>query len=181
MPHVSVLCTCKTCGEEYYEERYFSGKGCAKRAREWREWADGQFDECPICHKARIEKEHRLANEAAAKAAKEAGLPALIGSVKQIAWAETIRQQKLAEMDKAMNRIKQHYSEDSLNNLENAEYLRKKMSVYSFIIADIINENSASWWIDNRCFDGSKLILHRYIGIKSRLDEFIESHSERNE
>lgn len=46
---------------------------------------------CYECYKAKQAKQRAAESQAAAEAAKSAGLPALTGSEKQVAWAETIR------------------------------------------------------------------------------------------
>jgi hypothetical protein len=46
---------------------------------------------CYECYKARQAEKHAAESNAAAEAAQSSGLPALSGSEKQIAWAETIR------------------------------------------------------------------------------------------
>ena len=80
---------CNQCGQNHRVQMYGPHK-----QRDWKvaNWS-GICEECSSKNKA----------EATAKAedsAKEKGLPALTGSEKQIAWAETIRAKKLAGLEK---------------------------------------------------------------------------------
>ena len=59
--------------------------------RQWK--ADRQFEKmCEECWKKHLKEKRQKENEEAEKLAKEMELPELIGSPKQIAWANTIRQ-----------------------------------------------------------------------------------------
>lgn len=53
---------------------------------------------CPECYSAKLAADRAAASAAAAEQAKATGLPALTGSAKQIAWAETIRAKAVAEL-----------------------------------------------------------------------------------
>ena len=58
-------------------------------------WHQTEAHICPVC-----QDKHRAADNAASAAANEAaGLPALSGSDKQVAWAETIRKATLERLD----------------------------------------------------------------------------------
>lgn len=79
---------CPSCGSSYQVSLFGNHKD-----REWKleNW-DWTCDECK-------EKERQEANAQAAAANADAGLPPLTGSKKQIAWAETIRKQKITHIE----------------------------------------------------------------------------------
>ena len=54
---------------------------------------------CPDCERASFDAARKAESEASAKANADAGLPALEGTPKQIAWAESIRASALAHPD----------------------------------------------------------------------------------
>lgn len=116
---------CPVCGAGYEVQLY--GKGSD---REWRleNW-DWTCDECK--EKARQEE-----NAKAAAANVAAGLPALTGTEKMIAWAEMIRKQKLATLDEEIGQRPITPDVDK-PRLELA-------------IANLKNRTAARWWIDNR-------------------------------
>lgn len=68
------------------------------RNRQWK--MDKEFSKlCPDCYKKQLEQEREMANLEALKKAKEMDLPQLIGSPKQIAWANTLRQEFIEVFD----------------------------------------------------------------------------------
>lgn len=87
MAKATALCTCAFCGAKFEKIAY---KASRREADEWAAWAAKNFDQCPNCY-----KEGERAN--AKEAAESAGLPALVGSPKQIAWAEGIRSKLWAQ------------------------------------------------------------------------------------
>ena len=93
---------------------------------------------CEDCYKAEQNAKHAAENAAAAKANKAAALPELTGTPKQIAWAESIRAAKIAELDGIMK-------PDAANG-EYPEIYAQCMD----IINAVKNQTSASYWIDNR-------------------------------
>ena len=117
--------TCPKCESTYTVQLHGPG-----RDREWKlENFDWTCDECK-------EKTRQEENRKVAEANAGAGLPALTGSDKQIAWAETIRKQKIATID----------------NLIACNDLSPTIDKERFFIAleTIKNNTSARWWIDNR-------------------------------
>ena len=55
--------------------------------------------ECADCYQARKDRERAAASAQASEANTRSGLPALTGSPKQVAWAETIRAKKIADAE----------------------------------------------------------------------------------
>jgi hypothetical protein len=123
-----------SCGHSEVIQLY--GK-CSEREKRI-SWLEQRI--CPQCFKKEKEEEKRIANEQAAKEAKEKGLPNLIGSIKQIAWAETIRKNALSS---SSNQVLENYipkDEKEKVLYEKAKELRKYLET----------EISSKWWIDNR-------------------------------
>lgn len=116
---------CPKCNTSYTVQLYGPG-----RDREWKlENFDWTCDDCK--EKARQEE-----NQKAAAANADAGLPALTGSEKQIAWAETIRKQKISTLEEALTHRGISHSLDK--------------DRFHASVAAIKNNSSARWWIDNR-------------------------------
>ena len=97
---------------------------------------------CPDCYAAKLEAERAEESAAAAEAAKDAGLPALTGSEKQIAWAESIRAKQVAELselDKALATAPAK-TPDQLDAVR----------IGREVVADMIARTSAKDWIEGR-------------------------------
>ena len=90
MAKATIKTTCKKCGEKVIKS---ATKYNRADANNWEVWAEGQDWLCDKCKKAEIQEQRAAKNEAAAIKADIMGLPKLEGSDKQIAWAETIRQE----------------------------------------------------------------------------------------
>ena len=93
---------------------------------------------CPDCYRAEKEKEREQENERAETLAKSLGFSELEGSVKQVAWATTIRQK----------------------TYENFCKMGTPHPIYGYaLIAEAISlEGSAKWWIDNRQVDFLRIL-----------------------
>ena len=124
MAKATIECTCPECGA-----KHAWSVTCYNR-READNWEQYHADEattrlCPECY--------RKARNAAATAAGEAAaaannLPALEGTEKQIAWAQSIRGKAVDCIDKA----------------------DLKDGVRPYLIAAVAAHTEARWWIDNR-------------------------------
>ena len=88
---------------------------------------------CPDCYRAEKQQEREQENERAVGLAKSLGFPVLEGSVKQVAWASSIRQKT--------------YESICRSNPEHPVY------GYGLVAEAISLEASAKWWIDNRNTD----------------------------
>ncbi len=136
MARATAYCKCEKCGAEFEIEVY---KPNRRTADSYAEWVSKTHTLCYDCEKAITEAKRKEENEAAAKKAEEAGLPKLIGSEKQIAWATTIRQELV---DKVMNTERVHDGYD-------IDELKKNRELFM----ELINEGdllTAKWWIDYR-------------------------------
>lgn len=101
---------------------------------------------CPDCYRAQKQAEKDSANQQAAAA--NAELPKLIGSDKQVAWAESIRR---AALDNTLNKI----ADDAEAKL--ATVPADKVALYRAVLAamraarqKLEKETSAKWWIESR-------------------------------
>lgn len=124
-----------SCGHEDRHQLYGPG-----RTRTWR--AERLADEpCEACKTAAREAE----NAAAAAANREAGLPALTGTEKQIAWAETIRAHKLDILARVLS--------GELTGYALAAYwdgIELDDPDLPLAIDALQSQSAAHWWIDHR-------------------------------
>jgi len=127
-----------TCGHQIVHN--LSGKSG------FRQWKKNQLESeiCAECWKA------ARAEVAAAKTA-DAGLVELGGTEKQIAWANTIRLEKLAEIDKMVAEIKAVPASAT-------EKGQRNMAKLDEVVAAIRGKESARWWIDARYEDGRRIL-----------------------
>jgi hypothetical protein len=103
--------------------------------RQWR--ADAHFRGlCPECWEIKKQEEREKANADAAAKAKEMELPELEGSEKQVAWANTLRQDLIDYIDTLDRR--------ALECIDSSE--KEKYDVLDYIMS----QTKASWFIDNR-------------------------------
>lgn len=100
---------------------------------------------CPECYSAKLAADRAAASAAAAEQAKATGLPALTGSAKQIAWAETIRANAVAQLAKLSAYLDEVDAEPDAPEQE-----REEARIAREIIANVIAQTDASTWIDNQ-------------------------------
>jgi hypothetical protein len=123
-----------SCGHS--ERQQFYGKGSERiRRREWMERGV-----CPDCYREEKRIEREKENQVAAEQAKEIGLPDLVGSEKQVAWANTIRKNALSA---TQNTIRKGYIADT-------DEKKAKIAVAFDARKKLETETSAKWFIDNR-------------------------------
>ncbi len=95
---------------------------------------------CPDCYRAKLDAERAAEAAVAAEAAKAGGLPALTGTPKQVAWAESIRakqSQDLNALDAALAAAPATADADAVR-------------IGREIIAAMLARTSARDWIDGR-------------------------------
>lgn len=125
-----------TCGHEVTHQIY--GKN--------RDWQISRLEgeQCWDCEKA-----ERAA--AAAAATDEAGLVALGGSEKQVAWANQIRLELLAKVDRRIAAINATFEERKVKfPADKVAEAAKKLAVMNEAGERIRSKESAKWWIENR-------------------------------
>jgi len=138
---------CAECGEAVY---FNVGKNRRDTDR-YAEWLESQDRLCSDCE----EKQRTAANaEAAAKNA-ASGLPALTGTDKQIAWAETIRANKLEVIRMARaGELQKMYLEAYWGTVRGIAYDDYAMEIndpfVDYACSLLTAQTSASWWIDSR-------------------------------
>lgn len=109
---------------------------------------DREFEKvCPNCWEEQLKKEHEKANAEALEKAKEMELPQLTGSEKQVAWANTIRQQFIDKF------IENDITKDEYLHIWDTDFRQKVKDIK--LIKDIAywcieNVVKAHEWIDNR-------------------------------
>ncbi|OGS40530.1 MAG: hypothetical protein A3K77_00875 [Euryarchaeota archaeon RBG_13_31_8] len=110
---------CEVCGNSFFVDLF--GK---TRDRDWKLAHWSWF--CDDCK----EKTRQEENKKAAESNEKAGLPELVGTEKQITWAETIRSRIISALE---------------------EFIKNNPTAKAEIaMADIKGTSSASWWIDSR-------------------------------
>ena len=93
---------------------------------------------CAACYAAQKDQARQQAAQAAAEQAQAAGLPALQGTEKQVAWAEQIRAQAIQAVDALLAQQGEAQREDP-------RWARLEAAV-----AALRQQAAAAWWIDNR-------------------------------
>ena len=126
-----------TCGHEVEHNLFGPYEGRRRRIEEL------AGNPCPACAQAKRAEANATTNAVAAKAASEAGLPELLGSEKQIAWAESIRVKVIAEAEAAIART--------------ATTPERKAQVAP-LLAKLTAQTEAAWWIDRRNKSGIELL-----------------------
>lgn len=131
--------------------------GCPGRTRGYRNYetqaAEHAARKCDTCwaEDRRRALAEASANDAAWAAAE--GLPELRGSDKQVAWAQTIRRDRLAEVDREIRgwqaRLEEELSDPFLDEPDVA-VTRRRIKVLQAVQETIREATQARWWIDTR-------------------------------
>lgn len=109
--------------------------------REWK-LKNEETKLCPDCWEKYLEEQRAKENAEAAAANKEAGLPELEGTERQVSWAESIRKKVIETAEEYIAR----FVKDEVTKEKCAKAL------------DFIKSHSAaSWWIDHQYFDHWKI------------------------
>lgn len=120
------------------------------------QWLEGK--PCRACEEANLQARRETLNEAAAEEAKSLGLPDLVGTPKQVAWATTLRKQILDSYPTIVSGVivslitaeRRQYLLDSGGRLTAEESQRLKEAFRAELLAWAANHIDASWWIDHR-------------------------------
>jgi hypothetical protein len=112
---------------------------------------------CPDCYQKEKDEAKRIQNAEAAKSNTEMSLPKLTGSEKQIAWANTIRIDRIKRIDELINKgesiqNKTRIGEQEINlsPAEYDQYLKPIHETVKDLRNKLLTHTSASWWIDQR-------------------------------
>lgn len=144
--------------------------------REWKkERAFGEL--CPECYKKWLEEERRKANLEAAEKSSEMELPELIGTEKQVAWANTLRmevienyEQQQEEFNERIEKAKELLRRNEENGIPNKYslsdlklYVRGREHTNMITTKEELSDTmdyilqsktKAEFWIDNRYKSG---------------------------
>lgn len=135
------------------------------------EWAkDNKL--CPECWEAARLKAREEASQQATQENTEFGLPALIGTEKQIPWAETIRKEKTISLTAAVasydDKAAKIAADPSLLQKYNEAYQKEGFDDFKHALCcargavdAIMGETSAHWWIDHRDDNLGQLVLNK--------------------
>lgn len=115
---------------------------------------------CLECYQAKLAEERAAASSAAAQLATASGMPDLVGSSKQIAWAQTIR----AEMTEGHQEARAKLA-DGIAAGKGDEVAVAMLAAIDRIIAC----NSAKWFIDHRSDAHAKGMVNYIKSVASRL------------
>ena len=113
--------------------------------------ADSHFSRlCPECYEKKRQEENAEANAASSEKAKELGLPELKGTEKQVAWANTLRQQLLEKFEA---KIKEGFTSSVAKRHGITE--EKLRATLQNILS---TKTDAKWYIDNRDIGSYQII-----------------------
>lgn len=91
---------------------------------------------------------------ASASIVEPAGLPALVGTEKQVAWATTIRVSLLAKVDEFLA----YFETQAAAHPEQADVIVTQRGIAERALKNLRSQKYASWWIDNRGVSGRTLL-----------------------
>lgn len=143
MARARATCTCSVCGKTFEVSTI---RRNSRETENWVEWAEKAYTTCPEC-----EQKKREAKAAElAKQAQEDGLPELVGSPKQITWAEQLRAGYIESSGKELDDILMEIerSKEAGKYTEGDDLGAKRFEATRTYMLTTIS--SAHWWIDNR-------------------------------
>lgn len=136
MAKARATCTCATCGKVF---EVTTIRQNTREASSFEKWAEANITECRDCEAKRIAEKRAEESAQAAENANERGWPELQGTEKQVAWANTLREQELAEYIERAKALQRNESRRAKGEL-----------IIAAIEYTIKTKVKASWWIDNR-------------------------------
>lgn len=137
--------TCPECGEQNKVSH-----GNRRDTDRYVTWLEQQGRLCSDCYSKSLDTLRAEESAAAALEAESAGLPALSGSLKQIAWAETLRLDRLtAVRDLVTGLAAQDAIRVAAGHLTD-EQRTSRLLVCETYIADLVTITDAKRWIDER-------------------------------
>ena len=145
MAKATAICECKVCGKKFVVEHECCNR---QEANRWEQRAANQYDTCDDCRARRRREEDAARREA--RGAK--GILSLTGTVKQIAWAEEIRDRFENDIEREIEQREKRIKklQDIGENTDKAtETLEKIRATNDYILA---NYTDSKWWIELRMF-----------------------------
>jgi len=139
------------------------------KTREWRlEFVEPE-KLCYDCYQAELAKKREEENRQAAEAAKEQGLPELTGTEKQVAWAETLRQKLIAEIEELIKKVPAEKKNDP--------QFHEALKAFDYIQ----NITKASWFIDNRYSRPIDVLNRVHRHMKDEEEQVMETEAKKIE
>lgn len=123
--------------------------------------------ECADCYQVRLDREHAEASAKAIAANTASGLPALTGSPRQIAWAETIRAKKIADVELISTRPELRSDIAAMSGAP----IELVVRVIAQKLVEYRATEAAKYWIDNRTLSAEAAILRRLARITTATKE----------
>ena len=149
------------CGHAGVEQLY----GPTRDRESHVEWARGN-KLCADCYREQRDKANAAASMTAAAQAKTDSLPALTGSDKQIAWAETIRMTAKAHVEYCVGQYAANLQVARLDKADLSQVpTETEMAEFG---ARIMRQTAAKYWIDRRSDFASTRDMAHYIGQRIR-------------
>jgi ribosomal protein S27AE len=137
----SATYNCPKCGEPIRVSR-----GNNKQSASFAAFMEREGRVCAACAKAEFVAEHQAKVAAAASDERNATLPALTGSEKQIAWATALRLDALPKIEQAMNEL---FASVDRGEVPEALKTEAKDAV-ALIATELRKRDEARQWIDGR-------------------------------
>ena len=168
-------CTCSVCGAKFEKTTV---KYNRREATRWEEWAEQTFTLCPACE----QKEREAKAAELAKNAAEEGMATLVGTPKQVTWAEQLREKYIKRMDEEWNDMRDELArteESGHGDSKHANILRNDIKRFDATRTYILrNVSSASWWIENRGTFAKYVLGEFYKKHKAEIDGQDEAEEE---
>lgn len=129
---------------------------------------------CPECYEKWREEEKERKNREAMEAANKMELPLLHGSKKQIAWAVTLRQNKIEEFEKWREELTE--SRNCRNAISTAKDVEETEELFQIVLASL---TSATSWIDARFSSIEELLRQQKKKNETTKEKEIEKEIEK--
>lgn len=133
-----------SCGHEGYATVFGT-----KKERRWRE-ETVFLGVCPDCYKKSMDEKRAEENKVALEESNQLGFPALVGSAKQVAWANTIRLKFYHDFSEYVKTVIQ--KQPDIINVRNEDFnksivINRLMEIQQYAVTEKLD---AKFWIDNR-------------------------------
>lgn len=113
---------------------------------------------CPEC----LYEEHKKEAKKAKREADALGLPDLVGTEKQITWAETLRQKFIQDSKDCLQKNLQYLDQLPLEKQATIRaQVEQNIPLWHAAVQQILQENTASFWIDSRSIYCGRLIADK--------------------
>lgn len=136
-----------TCGHTETVQLYGPGRERDRKA----EWMTNNI--CPECFKAEQAAKRQAENEAAAAQNTAESLPELLGSPKQVAWAETLRRKALDQIangELLSEASVKEAMEGAADDPARLARLKRAQELIKGFVGELRRQDSAKWWIENQ-------------------------------